>query len=64
MNCIEKWRKRKAEEARAEEIERLRAELENEKQRNDDLEAAAVELADMVAAQDDALVELAGLIEE
>lgn len=29
-----------------------------------DVEAALVELADMVAAQDDALVELAGMIEE
>lgn len=28
-----------------------------------DLEAALVEIADMVAAQDDALVEIAGLIE-
>lgn len=45
-------------------MEELQKQLEAERQRNDDLEAAAVELADMVAAQDDALVELAGLIEE
>ena len=45
-------------------MEELQKQLEAERQRNDDLEAAAVELADMVAAQDDALVELAGLIED
>lgn len=45
-------------------MEELQKQLEAERQRNDDLEAAAVELADMVAAQDDALVELAELIGE
>ncbi len=44
------------------EINRLKQELEAEKQRNDDCEAALVELAELAAEQDDALVELAGLV--
>lgn len=45
-------------------VEALQHMLDEEKQRNDDLETAAVELADIVAAQDDAIVELAELIGE
>lgn len=45
-------------------INRMAAELATERQRNDDAEAALVELADLFAAQDDAIVELAELIEE
>ena len=45
-------------------INRMASELETERQRNDDAEAALVELADLFAAQDDAIVELAELIEE
>ena len=37
-------------------------ELATEKQRNDDLEAAIVELAELFAEQDDAIIELAELI--
>ena len=48
-----------AEEGR---VNRLTSELAQERQRNDDLEAALVEVADMVAAQDDALVEIAELV--
>lgn len=44
------------------EINRLKQELTAEKQRNDDCEAALVELAELAAEQDDAIVELAGLI--
>ena len=44
------------------EINRLKQELAVEKQRNDDCEAALVELATLAAEQDDALVELAGLV--
>ena len=43
--------------------ERLKAELNDEKTRNDDIETALVELADLAAEQDDAIVELAGLLE-
>lgn len=43
-------------------MERLAAELAAEKQRNDELETAAVELAELAAAHDEALVELAGMI--
>ena len=50
-----------AEEGR---VNRLTSELEQERQRNDDLEAALVEVADMVAAQDDALVEISELVGE
>jgi len=50
-----------AEEGR---VNRLTSELAQERQRNDDLEAALVEVADMVAAQDDALVEIAELVGE
>ncbi len=50
-----------AEEGR---VNRLTSELTQERQRNDDLEAALVEVADMVAAQDDAIVEIAGIIGE
>ena len=50
-----------AEEGR---VNRLTSELAQERQRNDDLEAALVEVADMVAAQDDAIVEIAGIIGE
>ena len=45
-------------------INRMAVELATERQRNDDAEAALVELADLFAAQDDAIVELAELIEE
>lgn len=45
-------------------MNRLTSELAQERQRNDDLEAALVEVADMVAAQDDALVEIAELVGE
>ena len=44
------------------ECERLRAELNEEKARANDAEAALVELADLAAAQDDAIVELAEMI--
>ena len=45
------------------EMERLRAELAKQTQRADEAEAALVELAELYAEQDDAIVELAGLIE-
>ena len=45
-------------------INRLKAENEMLKQRNEDAEAALVELAELYAEQDDAIVELAELIEE
>ena len=61
---IERWKKRKAEDARAEEVVNLRKELDAERQRADDAEAALIEIADIVAAQDDALVELAGYLAE
>ena len=61
---IERWKKRKAEDARAEEVVNLRTELDAERQRADDAEAALIEIADIVAAQDDALVELAGYLAE
>ena len=44
------------------EINRLSSELAEEKQRNDELEDAVIELGGLVADQDDALVELAELI--
>lgn len=44
------------------EINRLTSELEAEKARNNDLEAGIVELAELYAEQDDAIVELAELI--
>ena len=44
-------------------INRLKAENEQLKQDNEDAQAALVELAEMAAAQDDALVELAEMIE-
>lgn len=56
------WKKRKEEDARKEEIVKLREELTMEKTRRDEAEAALVEIADIVAAQDDALVEIAELI--
>ena len=56
------WKKRKKEDARKEEIVKLREELTVEKTRRDEAEAALVEIADIVAAQDDALVEIAELI--
>ena len=40
----------------------LEALLAEEKARNDERETALVEIADMVAAQDDAIVEIAGII--
>lgn len=43
-------------------INRLTADLTNERQRNDDLESAVVELGTLFAEQDDALVELGELI--
>ena len=46
------------------EINRLNAELEAEKQHNTELEDAIVELGALYAEQDDAIVELAGMIEE
>ena len=49
------------EERKIETLQRLLAE---QKQRNDDAESALVELAELYAAQDDAIVELAGLMEE
>lgn len=44
------------------EMNRMSRELAQEQQRNDDLEAALVEIADLAAAHDDALVELAEMI--
>ena len=44
-------------------INRLKAENEQLRQENEDTQAALVELAEMAAAQDDALVELAEMIE-
>ncbi len=44
------------------EMENLKAQLKIEKQRNDDYEVALVELAELAADQDDAIVELAGLL--
>ena len=44
------------------EINRLTSELEAEKAMNNDLEAGIVELAELYAEQDDAIVELAELI--
>lgn len=44
------------------ELNRLKAENEQLKQANADTEAALVELAELAAAQDDALVEIAELI--
>lgn len=61
---INKWKKRKDEEARIEELIKLREELTAEKVRRDEAESALVEIADIVAAQDDALVEIAELITE
>ena len=46
------------------EINRLKAELAQQKQRNDDAENALVELAELYAEQDDAMVELAEMIAE
>lgn len=46
------------------EINRLSAELAAEKTRNAEIEDALVELGELYAEQDDALVELAGMIEE
>lgn len=45
-------------------IENLIAQLVAERQRSDELENALVELAELYAAQDDALVELAEMIAE
>lgn len=45
-------------------INRLNAELDMERQRSADLEGAVVELGELAAAHDDAIVELAALIEE
>ena len=45
-------------------LNRLTAENEQLKAANADMEAALVELAEMAAAQDDALVELAELVTE
>ena len=45
-------------------IEMLQRLLAEQKQRNDDAESALVELAELYAEQDDAIVELAGLIGE
>ena len=46
------------------EINQLKAELEAEKQHNTELEDAIVERGALYAEQDDAIVELAGMIEE
>ena len=46
------------------ENDRLRIRLGEEQARRDELENAVVELAELYAEQDDALVELAGMIEE
>lgn len=46
------------------ENDRLRIRLGEEQVRRDELETAVVELAELYAEQDDALVELAGMIEE
>lgn len=46
------------------ENDRLRIKLGEEQARRDELETAVVELAELYAEQDDALVELAGMIEE
>lgn len=46
------------------ELEGLRRELATEKQRNDDLESALVELGTLFAEQDDAIVEIGELITE
>ena len=46
------------------ENDRLRIRLGEEQARRDELETAVVELAELYAEQDDALVELAGMIEE
>lgn len=46
------------------EINRLNTELEEERQKNAELEDAVIELGELYAEQDDALVELAGMIEE
>ena len=46
------------------EINKLKTELTQQKLRNDDMEGALVELAELYAEQDDAIVELAGMIEE
>ena len=46
------------------ENDRLRIRLGEEQARRDELETAVVELAELYAEQDDALVELAGIIEE
>lgn len=43
-------------------INRLNADLAEEKRRNNELEDAVVELGGLIAEQDDALVELAELI--
>lgn len=43
-------------------MNRLKMELEAERLRNDDCEAALVELAELTAFHDDAIVELAELI--
>lgn len=45
-------------------LENAMAQTATNTQKGDDIEAALVELADLFAAQDDALVELAELIEE
>lgn len=44
-------------------MNRMAGELEQERVRNSELETALVELAELYAEQDDAIVELAGLIE-
>ena len=44
--------------------ERLEIVKNEERKRNDDIEAALVELAELAAAQDDALVEIAEIISE
>ena len=46
------------------ELNRLNTELEEERQKNAELEDAVIELGELYAEQDDALVELAGMIEE
>lgn len=44
--------------------DQIKADLAREKQHSADLESALVELAELYAEQDDAIVELAGMIEE
>ena len=44
------------------ENDRIKMELNAEKQRNDEMETALVELAELFAEQDDALVEIAEIV--